>query len=115
ADWENACNLQTALGQAEDGDEIWVAEGVYYPGSGSDPRTITFQLESGVEIYGGFDGTETQREERDWESHPTILSGDLDQDGILDDGNAYHVVSVSSASVDETSILDGFTITGGNA
>ncbi|NIV28737.1 MAG: hypothetical protein GWN58_04225, partial [Anaerolineae bacterium] len=43
----------------------------------------------------------------------TVLSGDLDQDDLLDDGNTYHVVTGSG--VDEYSILDGFTIIGGNA
>ncbi len=64
-------------------------------------------------MYGGFAGTETQRDDRDWDAHPTVLSGDIDRDDILDDGNAYHVVTGSG--VDETAILDGFTITGGNA
>ena len=30
-----------------------------------DERTVTFQLRNGVEIYGGFAGTEGNREERD--------------------------------------------------
>jgi len=29
--WDNACTLQTALANAESGDEIWVKMGVYYP------------------------------------------------------------------------------------
>jgi hypothetical protein len=43
----------------------------------------------------------------------TTLSGDLDRNGTLDDGNACLVVTGSG--VDVSAILDGFTITGGNA
>ncbi len=53
--WVDACpDLQTALGLADSGDQIWVAAGTYRPDAGSGDRTATFQLESGVAIYGGF-------------------------------------------------------------
>ena len=94
------------------GDEIWVAGGTYRPGAAG-ARTATFQLKTGVAVYGGFAGTETSRDARDWAAHPTLLSGDLDSSGTLTDGDAYHVVTGSGT--DATAVLDGFTIRGGNA
>jgi hypothetical protein len=109
--WDNACTLQTALGIAGTGDEIWVAAGTHKPTDGID-RTATFQLKNGVALYGGFAGTETSREDRDWTLHETILSGDIGTVGD-DSDNSYHVVTGSGT--DATAILDGFTITGGKA
>ena len=121
--WDNACDLQTALGAATSGSEIWVASGVYTPGN---TISDTFVLTDGVAIYGGFVGTETVRAERDWEINLTVLSGDIDDndtDSDADDviitathqvgDNSYHVVS--SAGVTTTAVLDGFTITAGQA
>ncbi len=111
-DWANAyLTVQSALNSAGAGSEIWVAEGVYTP---TDPagRDATFQLVNGVKIYGGFAGTEASRDQRDWNAHVTILSGDIGTIGDNSD-NAYHVVTGSGA--DNTAILDGFTITAGNA
>lgn len=121
--WLNACTLQTALQNAVSGDEIWVKAGVYYPGTS---RNSSFVLKSGVALYGGFQGTESQRSERDWNAHPTILSGDIDQNDINEDGNfiaeseedvqgenAYHVVLGANLSAD--TVLDGFVITAGLA
>ena len=72
-------NLQSGLAAANFGDEIWVAQGTYKPGSS---RSSTFNVPAGVSLYGGFDGTETERDQRDTNSNPTILSGDvLNNDG----------------------------------
>ena len=88
--------------------EVWVAAGTYVPTSGSG-REKTIALKAGVEIYGGFAGTESLRSQRDVSSNPTILSGDLDGDGDTSD-NAYHVVTGATGAA-----IDGFTITLGNA
>src|SRR5690606_11323993 len=55
--WENACGLQTALDVANSGDQIWVAAGTFQPtkgGTSTFPNALTFNLETGVEVYGGF-------------------------------------------------------------
>ncbi|MBK9129023.1 MAG: right-handed parallel beta-helix repeat-containing protein [Phycisphaerales bacterium] len=92
--------------------EIWVAAGAYRPGRGSSDRAATFRLVSGVAIYGGFNGSETARDQRDPLGNPTILSGDLGVPGVAAD-NCFHVVTISRT--DAAAVLDGFTITGGNA
>lgn len=109
--WGNACDLQSALSSAVAGDEIWVAEGTYYPTDGTD-RTVSFELKNGVAVYGGFIGTETALDQRNWVEHPTILSGNV---GDVDDAsdNSYHVVY--GTGLDNTATLDGFTITLGFA
>ena len=76
----------------------------------ADARNSTFTLIEDVEIYGGYPaggGT------RDPDANPTILSGDLDQDGTAAN-NAYHVLWGGS-SISAAVVLDGFTITAGNA
>jgi hypothetical protein len=112
--WAEAfVHLQGALAVAAAGDEVWVAEGTYRPTDGGpDPtdRDASFVLPSGVRTYGGFDGTETTRDERDWEAHPTVLSGDIGAPGDFSD-NAFHVVTASG--VDASTVLDGFTVSGG--
>ena len=115
--WADAyTSLWYVLTAASSGDEIWVAEGIYKP-TGPGERTASFQLKNGVALYGGFAGGEMSLDEREPNRHVTILSGDLNGD----DGpnfannreNSYHVVTGSGT--DRTAILDGFTITGGNA
>ena len=111
--WNNSCTLQTALTGAGSGDEIWVTGGTHKPTTSTD-RTVSFQLKSGVAIYGGFAGTETDRAQRDIVTHITILSGDLNGDdgaNFANRGdNSYHVVTGASGAT-----LDGVTISGGNA
>jgi len=110
--WTDAyTDLQSALSIVSSGDEVWVAAGTYKPTPGTD-RAATFQLISGVALYGGFAGTETSLAQRDWKANLTILSGDI---GVQDDpaDNSYHVVT--GGNVDDTAVVDGFTIAGGRA
>ena len=115
--WVNACALQTALTSAISSDEIWVAAGVHKPVTEID-RAATFQLKNNVALYGGFAGVETERAQRDWSVNSTILSGDLngdDNSNLKYDEptraeNSYNVVIGITGAV-----LDGFTITAGNA
>ena len=76
---------------------------------GNAGRTISFVMKQGVAIYGGFAGTETTRDQRNWVTNQTILSGDIGTQGDNSDNSYYVVVGVNGAT------LDGFTITGGNA
>jgi len=112
--WTDAyTSLQSALTAASSGDQIWVAAGTYKPGAA---RTNSFSMKNGVAIYGGFAGYEDpcsfDLASRDFEANETILSGDIGTPDVNTD-NCYHVVY--SGSVNVTAILDGFTITGGNA
>lgn len=138
--WTDAhTDLQTALSTAVAGKQIWVARGVYKPVSPINPTSVTdtereatFTLINGVEIYGGFAGNEDPAtfdlKDRDFETNETILSGDIDsadpngKDDVtvitapatqIKGRNSYNVVTASS--VDNTAVLDGFTVTGGLA
>ncbi|MBL7729638.1 MAG: right-handed parallel beta-helix repeat-containing protein [Chitinophagaceae bacterium] len=100
-------------------DSIFVAAGTYYPTrdpfgnlSPADPRDKTFLLKNNLGIYGGFAGTEKSLSERNLTANTTILSGDIGTAGVNTD-NCYHVVT--SVSDNGTAVLDGFTVTGGNA
>ncbi|MCZ6697483.1 MAG: hypothetical protein O7D94_00965, partial [Planctomycetota bacterium] len=115
SDWVNAfADLQTALAAAVGSGgaitEIWVAAGTYRPTSGAD-RTATFALINGVGLYGGFSGTETARSQRNADLNVTILSGEIGAPGAGVD--SFHVVTGSG--IDATAVLDGFTVTGGEA
>jgi len=72
-------------------------------------RNISFELVDDVEIYGGFNGTETLRSERDFLKNKTVLSGDIDPDGNNDTNKIVHADSTITSSA----ILDGFIITDG--
>lgn len=113
--WANAfTTIQRALTASFTGDEIWVAKGVYKPSQ----KDSSFILVSGVTLLGGFDGTETNKNQRNPQTNVTILSGDLAGDDDLADpkinrfDNALHVIQVPADVIGAA--LDGFTISGGN-
>ncbi|MBE0637599.1 MAG: T9SS type A sorting domain-containing protein [Bacteroidales bacterium] len=135
--WEFAKKtLQGALDIAGAGFQIWVEAGTYTPTydygeEGEEQNLYHFRMQNGVAIYGGFAGNEDPEvfdlADRDFEANETILSGDLlgndefdvteggYQNGTGDD-NCYHVFYHPEAyTLDNTAILDGFTIMGGNA
>jgi hypothetical protein len=124
--WDTAFQfLQDALWVASAGDEVYVAGGSYQPDQDEagnvtpGDREATFQLVNGVALYGGYAGLADPSSpgNRDIRLYETTLSGDLagdDQPGFENcDENSYHVVTASDT--DATTVLDGFTITGGNA
>jgi len=131
--WADAYNyLQDALADANTASkpvEIRVAQGIYTPDKGAgitlgDPRA-EFQLINGVTVLGGFAGVgDIDPDARNIEAYKTVLSGDLagddadvdDPDELSDNPtraeNSYRVVDGSYT--DETTVLDGITITAGS-
>lgn len=100
--WSNAfTSIQAAItaAQADGVSEIWVAEGTYN-------EAIT--LESDLALYGGFEGTEYARFDRDVDAHPTIINGSTAAAGQA----AKHVVYMHQTT---NARIDGFSITGGDA
>ncbi|MES2836451.1 MAG: choice-of-anchor Q domain-containing protein [Bacteroidota bacterium] len=100
--WANAfANLQTAITSATVGQVIAVAAGTYTPAAGQ-----SFSMKEGVSMYGGFAGTETNLNQRDLSitSYTTVLKG-----------NGNSVINNFNSSITTLTVLDGFTITGGNS
>jgi len=115
--WTNAfTTLQSALAVAANPNQVWVASGTYYPDEGAgqtnDYRPSTFALKNGVSIYGGFVGNETLLAQRNPATNVTVLSGDIGVVGNNSD-NSFNVVV--GHNTNNSALLDGFTITGGNA
>jgi hypothetical protein len=122
--WADAYNyLQDALAVAIGGDEIRVAQGIYKPDQGGSntpgDRRARFRLINGMSIYGGFPSGGAEFAQRDPNLYETILSGDLNGDdgpNFANNGeNSYHVVTGGSTTTNQTTVIDGFTITGGYA
>jgi len=94
--WSTAfVNVSDGLSAAVDGDQVWVAAGIYYGRVG---------LRAGVALYGGFAGTETNLDTRNWLGHPTILEGYANTT----------VVKVPAGATNSTR-LDGFVIRNGSS
>ena len=85
--------------------QVWVAEGTYY---GDVTADNAFTMMGGAHVYGGFQGTEPATFDlaaRDIQSHPTILDGQ----GVR------RVLYQPAALTNDSSLWDGFTLTGGQA
>lgn len=139
--WETITTLQTALQNAVAGDQIWVqgfeqitsADQLYIaPADG-------FSLKSGVQLYGGFKGDETNVNSRETLGKPyqmkyrSVLSGDIKRDDVVDNtnlifpanttrsDNATHVLNVNMAPASgnnkntSPTIINGFSIGNGHA
>jgi predicted outer membrane repeat protein len=89
--------------------EIWVARGTYRV-----PST-PYALRPRNQIYGGLASGATQRETRDRVANETVLTGDsLGNDGPnFTNRSDNHGPIFRSADHDSTSLLDGFTLRGG--
>jgi disaggregatase-related protein/parallel beta helix pectate lyase-like protein len=132
SNWSDAfTELQSALAEAAYDDQIWAAAGTYRPDfdttthihTGS--KHATFLLIRGTAIYGGFPVGGGTWQQRNPDSLETILTGDLklndgavnDPQALLDEltrmENVYHVVTAKNT--DPNTILDGLTISDGNA
>jgi hypothetical protein len=111
--------LRDALGVAQSGDEMHLAGGTYYPDRdaahpvGTADRYVSFNLVSGVALYGGYAGLNlpSDPDQRDLELYPTTLSGNIGSPTNLFD-NSYHVVWAVGTGAG--TLLDGLTITAGN-
>lgn len=118
-------HLQDALASAQPGDELRVAGGRYTPDLDEDgnvtagDRSATFQLLDDVAVRGGYAGLAdpAQPDARDPATYQTVLSGDLlgddDPSGSNVADNSFHVVTGSGTT--ETALLDGVTLSAGNA
>jgi len=92
--WNEAFkSISEAIDASSKGDEIWVRIGTYALSS-------TINLDKGVSIYGGFDGTEIERNQRNWQANVTTVDGQ-------DQATCFLVTADAT--------IDGFTITRGYA
>ncbi|MCX6873974.1 MAG: right-handed parallel beta-helix repeat-containing protein [Verrucomicrobia bacterium] len=93
--WSRAKRSVTAaLNAATAGDEIWVAQGIY---------AERIRLKNEVGLYGGFAGTESVRDQRDWALRPTVLDG----------GKGGVVVRCDFPFATPATRIDGFVIRNG--
>jgi len=115
--WSTAFrDLAGVLAASQSGDTIHVATGTYKPATDG-VRSKTFQLKNGVTLLGGYP---TGGGTRDYKANVTTLSGDLlgnDNSTIsrsepTRSDNSCQVVIGSGT--DDTAVLDGFFISGGN-
>ncbi|MDR1974904.1 MAG: hypothetical protein LBQ31_09635 [Bacteroidales bacterium] len=123
--WSDAYgDLQDAIDGAIAGDTILVAEGTYKPSRipagyfppHSDQMSYAYYLKHGIVILGGFPNSGTPAiTDRDPYVHTTILSGD----GVFPSDrsdNLYHVLFLNGTPSEvDTTVIDGFTVSGGNA
>ena len=103
--WVDAfTKLEDALALARTGDQVWIATGTYVPGT---TQAARFTVPAKVSVFGGFNGTETARDQRRPLQNLVVLSGEIGTAAITD--NSDTVVALGSDSV-----LDGVTVTAGN-
>ena len=119
--WANASSDLQAMINADGVQQVWVAAGTYKPIRAADGtlnpgniRATSFKMKNGVAIYGGFAGGETTLNGRNWRTNPTVLSGEHQGDDDIEN-NSCNVVLNFDNGLSSTAVLDGFTITGGNA
>ncbi|WP_338392116.1 hypothetical protein [Fulvitalea axinellae] len=99
--WENAfTSVKTAMETTPKGIEIWVAEGLY--------AEKDIPVQRGWDLYGGFNGTEEERSQRDWMKHPTII-GRTKEMAEADQSNRFRIFSNRYERKLDRSTIDGFT------
>lgn len=130
ATWQDAfSDLQDALAvvnSAPGSYEVRIAEGVYTPDRGTGDQASSFHagmsypvsaVSLDLTLTGGFAGVRSPSPDtRDPEGHPTVLSGDLENDDPSDasgDDNSFCVVTIYGFSGGVA--LDGLVVTGGYA
>jgi hypothetical protein len=96
AEWTTAAaSVQEGIDAVGGEGEIWVAAGTYFE---------NLILPAGIRLYGGFTGVETNRNQRNWTTHLTIL-----------DGRRSNSVVVVTGGETNTTRIDGFVIRNGKA
>lgn len=124
--WQDASeDLQGMINASNgnNGDMVFVAAGIYRPRTAAFPvpfsRENSFRVDKNIKVYGGFPADGGDFTQRDWVTHKSVLSGDLnqnDQHGAeFNDDNCYHVLVTDGSSVNSECVIDGFTVIGGNA
>jgi parallel beta-helix repeat protein len=113
--WKDAYrSLDTAMFNTNSG-EIWVASGIYTPSipinGDNDDRNVAFFFKPNVSCYGGFNGNEISKLERNITLNLTVLSGDIGEKGNFQD-NVYHVIYNDYDDLDTNAVFDGFVIYG---
>ncbi len=100
---QKAIDAARNIGRAE----LWVKAGIYKP-EGTN-RNNGFTLYPGIDLYGGFRGSESRKDQRNPVAFRTILTGDIGKVG-LDTDNCYHVLTACSDA-----FVSGLIIVKGNA
>lgn len=101
--------------------QLWLRQGVYYVDPTA-PLGATFYFPNKISVYGGFKPGEDTIAARSGAITSTVLSGDVDRSGTLTQGDARHVVMLTSYSPNPgvlnnttEATFDRLTIEGGNA
>ncbi len=95
--WGTAkATIQPAINDASSGDEVWVAAGTY------STQGTSITAKTGVSMYGGFNGTETLRDQRNSITNISLI------DGIDTNHNILQLPSNSVMTIDGFSIKNGF-------
>ncbi|RZJ63930.1 MAG: DUF1565 domain-containing protein, partial [Flavobacterium sp.] len=99
--WNTASgNITQMIAQSVSGNQVWVAAGNYQSSAG-----YSISLKEGVSLYGGFPATgNPSMGDRNAAVNTTTLSG-----------NGSSVVSNDNNAITPATILDGFTVTGGQS
>ncbi|NLO31741.1 MAG: PASTA domain-containing protein, partial [Candidatus Hydrogenedentes bacterium] len=88
--------LQAAADKTGYGGEIWVAKGIYTSASGDN----VVRLNTGTVMLGGFAGTESDRDQRNWKTNPTVIDGEGERRCVTSNSGCF---------------IDGFTLQNGKA
>lgn len=117
--WQDAYNtISDGVASAGLGDEIWVAKGTYHPATAAQQNNPLLLAVEGIEVRGGFAGTETTLSQRDitkiHTDNSTIISGDYQSNDITGDfaSNRSDNASVLVQLAEHGIIIDGFTLKG---
>lgn len=105
--------LYEAMRDAAPGTQLWLKKGIY-KSSTTGNRNHFFDVNEGVLVYGGFEGTEADTSQRG--NGITLFSGDFGLAGDSTD-NARHVLKINAANAtfSDTALLDRVQVCGGHA